>query len=743
MAKNAKNLIKSRDQYNKYYGNFRGVDFSSDHSMVSDQRLSYSVNMYRDYQSSQGHAIETIPGFRIVQDLSMFGKVRGIHVFKGAETEYILLHQDTLLVVITDGKIIDVCNDMNLQKSVSVQFNNALYILDGKNFLSVKEVCITGENGTKTFSIEIAPLDDENLKAYIPTLYINTGLEEQGERYEQRNLLTTFFKRTHRVEGYRKESVTVGTEEKEMFVYVFKNMDNAEPISIKCGTWEWNLNDTPETLSAYAKTAENGKNILLYSPTVLTECVVEITYQSKSDLSDKIKNCTILTLYDDRIFASGNPEFPDIVYYCHRNTTGLVDPTYWGELNYFQDGIGNNAITGMMTVTDTLVTLREGCDQAGFIYYHTPKVVDDHLIQVTYPKTPGLNGVGCVGACVNFLDDPIFISPLGIEGIGQLSVRYERAIEHRSSLIDSKLLNLGQDKLRNASITEWNGYLVILIDGEIFMADSRQRYTDLNGVMQYEWFYLNDIGVPVDVYRYASKNGISEEAKFDNKTLSACGINFDEDHVGQILYKSPLSFKKVSVEDGDKTYELYSANVDGEYYFFQKNEELSPAIIIKNIGGNLYFGTASGHFCCFNFDQRNENGEIESKWYTFAGRPIFSGCATKMDNCGIPHLAKSTVNKSLVVKTKSMTRSAVKIKVRTNKKPFHQIARINSGLFSFSDMDFDDFSFDTTDEKYFALKEKEKQWIEKQYFIYSDELQKPFALYYIAYRYTIAGRIKS
>ena len=63
-------------------------------------------------------------------------------------------------------------------------------------------------------------------------------------------------------------------------------------------------------------------------------------------------------------------------------------------------------------------------------------------------------------------------------------------------------------------------------------------------------------------------------------------------------------------------------------------------------------------------------------------------------------------------------------------------------LFSFENIDFTDFSFITTDQSLFSVREKEKQWVEKQYYIYSDEYLKPFALYYISFRYNISGRYK-
>ena len=92
-----KNLLKSRDVYNRYYGDFRGVDFSSDHTQVIEQRLAYAVNMYKDYQSGQGKALETIAGFRRRIVLPEEAEIYGIHHFQhkaegGAIQTKILIH---------------------------------------------------------------------------------------------------------------------------------------------------------------------------------------------------------------------------------------------------------------------------------------------------------------------------------------------------------------------------------------------------------------------------------------------------------------------------------------------------------------------------------------------------------------------------------------------------------------------------------------------------------------------------
>ena len=94
--KTAKNLLSSRDSYNRYFGNFRGVDFSNDHTNVDDSRFAYAVNMYRDYQSGQGVAIETIPGFRVLKHYSE--PIYGIHEYsyKDAENQLQKVMEDLL-----------------------------------------------------------------------------------------------------------------------------------------------------------------------------------------------------------------------------------------------------------------------------------------------------------------------------------------------------------------------------------------------------------------------------------------------------------------------------------------------------------------------------------------------------------------------------------------------------------------------------------------------------------------------
>ena len=873
-----KNLLKSRDQYNRYYGDFRGVDFSSDHTQVHEQRLAYAVNMYKDYQSGQGQSLETICGFRrrvatpdgkaiygihsfIIEDETKIlihsgnnlylwhnypmsigvvqkeshklppisDKLQTMNVFElklgdnvssvvGVSTEFnedvtatseydatshvltvrssLLFEEDHVIVSYNEGvlnKSDSLFSEMNESKSSSFIFNNRLYIIDGKNYIVY--------DGEKVEKVSVG--------AYIPTTYINiipSGENADiGTEYEQRNILSPYFRHTFIADGETTKFHLNDNELEEITeVKLYGEIVTDYSVDLVGGTVTFETAPKKPEEAVQVKGEGEGEDVMypeFYAGVEITAkksiTAVSGIVDETAEIENIITACSIATIFDNRVFFSGNPKYPNHIFYCGRNTTGYVDPTYFGILNYMQDGVGKSAITGMIPVADSLMVLKGDTQQDGSVFFHTPTTTSDNIQPIIYPSTQGLAGIGCLGACVNFLDDPVFISRLGVEGIGQLSVRYERAIEHRSSLVDAKLVNLD---LTRATLAEWNGYLLVSIDGKVFLADSRQRYTHETGTMQYEWYYLEDIGVyegQYSEYKYTKEHYDyldGKSVKICSNCLEAseacsCG-NKVEIEIPLVVASEVINENTGRVEDlrgmtanppldnGSESCKVFfdtlhvqfdeeSEENVGVYYVIHKIYDIftgeikgyeallcdsgkgahtggvfRPATLFKSIDYNLFFGTENGDVCSFNFDKRDKYGDIAPIWYSFNERAILSGCATKMDNCGIPHLTKTTIKKSTVIKTKTFNKSSAKIKVRTNKKPYNQIARINSSVFSFEDMDFSDFSFNTEGQTLYSVKEKEKKWVEKQYYIFSDEYERPFALYYISYRYKIAGRYK-
>jgi hypothetical protein len=478
-----------------------------------------------------------------------------------------------------------------------------------------------------------------------------------------------------------------------------------------------------------------------------------------------ITKCTIATIFDNRVFLSGNPEYPKHIFWSSITADGYPNPGYFGILNYDQAGISDAPVVAMLPVADTLMVLKRDSEGEGSVLFYTPYATGDNVNPKTYPNTQGLAGVGACGPCINFRDDPIFLSRFGVEAMGQLSVRYERAIEHRSSLIDAKLINCD---LANASIAEWEGYLLVLCEGRVFMADSRQMFTHNSGVNQYEWYYLEDIGVFDGQFaEYVFKELPVEISKEDMleltggiEILSANAVR-DEDGklqslIGQTANSASEQILSLETSEGKTVFYREMSERDAlgretgtvrRYYVEASGAmiggEFDPAVMLKVIGGDIFFATRDGALCKFNFDMRDkETGALPNEAYDFDGRRIFSGIATKMDNCGIPHLTKNTVKHSTVIKTRTAIRSAAKVKVRTNKKAFRQVGRIINGRATFDDADFLDFSFSLDDKSIFSINEREKKWMEKQYFIYSDEFRMPFTIHYLAYRYNVAGQYK-
>lgn len=664
--------------------------------------------------------------------------------------------------------------EMNDASSVSFVFGNKIYILDGRSYIAYD-----GRNVSRVTT-----------DAYVPTTYVGIMPGEKngdaGTEAEARNMLQPKFKNTfipdgESVEYYMNDAPLDSVDEVKAYGDVLRAGTLTADGKVKDGDYAADLGKGKIVFATAPKKSEEvkmpGESELTYPEAYAG---VEITASkavypspdgegevSSGDFKSIIDTATVAAVFDNRVFLTGIKRYPNLIFWSN-----LKNPSYIGILNYVADGAGTTPITALLPVAGSLLALKGDTEQGGAAFYHTPAETGIDVMAKTYPSEEGLAGIGCLGAACNYLDDPVYVSRLGLEAIGQLSIRLERAREHRSSLIDAKLVNL--PALKEAKMCEWAGYLALLVDGKIFLADSRQRYADQTGAVQYEWYYLEDIGVyegQYTRYRYLTEYpGILTDTEGGRVPLKItyAGVEYDVGLLSDVTdlaqtldvpEKTEVIYGSTEVLGGDGVkgiqfdFSVAMYERDGNYYACLCDTDgetvggsFSPAVCIASIeeerGENLFFGTEGGIVCSFNFDKRSGDGTIPTKYYTFDNRTIYSGCAFVMDNCGVPHMNKSTVKKSTVIKVKSMAKMAAKVRVRTNRNPFNEIARVNASLFSFDDADFSDFSFVTGDDSLFAVKEKEKKWVEKQYYLYSDEYKKPFALYYLAYKYFIAGKYK-
>lgn len=477
----------------------------------------------------------------------------------------------------------------------------------------------------------------------------------------------------------------------------------------------------------------------------------------KGTSEEAINGCTLCAIYDDRIFLAGNPALPNTVFYSARNDSGVNDPSYFGVLNYFNDGAGWDKVMAIFSFSDTLCVAKKGS-----VYYHQGADGSDYIPRV-YPSVKGNAGLGSLGACCNFLDDPVMLTTEGVWGINKETLTLERTLGRRSSTVDARLLT--EQNLGTAEMVEWEGYLCLFVNGHVYMADSRSVYTDSTGGMQYEWFYLSDVGIwrdanglPTPVY--AAVTG----------ELSINGISL----AGEVVNLNGTDYVLTETHDELRftSGEVYEANVGGvqikyaisgeKAYAVYETEELAkegifhPGVHPLAVGERLYFGTDTGEVFVFNNDMRGVEvdddelspTEIHHSFYSFAGHCIESGFLTAFDNCGVPYLCKSTSSRSLTLRVKLLSNAEFTVAVSTEQKrntPSRvDITRekISSSSFSFGRVDFSTLTFFTETSATVVASERERRWVEKQYLLRDGGYCRPFGIYDMSYRYRIAGRIR-
>lgn len=438
----------------RIYSDFAGVDFSNDSSRVALNRSPDSVNIYKNYKSTQGKCIETRPGYK--KKAKIGTNINGLYIFNNLGSKEAIVHSGNRLYKWDNfpsepetKNIIELFSNMKDEKSSFFLFANKLYICDGLNYLEY--------NGTEIRSVE--------QNAFIPTTSIGREPSGGGEIYQQVNLLQPKRINTFIADGTSKDYFLDATE-----------IDSVNEIKV---------NDV--LITEYSVNKLLGKVTFSTAPDkpgIDGQANVSITYtKTVEDYINRIKNCTIALTFDRRVFFSGNPDFPNAVFHSE-----LENPGYIGDLRYYQDGTDTSAIKSVTVGNNILWVFKESNQQNATIFYHVP-TTDSNFGRI-YPSKQGNISAGCYSTSCNFNDDIVFMSKQGLEGITG-DINQEQLLSHRSSLVDSKLTNT--ESFEKCEMQEWEGYLLCLVDGQVFLADSRQKYSGING-FEYEWYYWDNIG---------------------------------------------------------------------------------------------------------------------------------------------------------------------------------------------------------------------------------------------------------
>lgn len=599
----------------RIYSNLKGVDFLQEPSLVDLSRSPDALNVWKNYQDTQGECIETRLGYRKIIQIGT--KTNGMFIY---DLTTAIVHANTSLYVWDNfpdspqtKNIKEIYSDMANTKTSFNKVKDKLYINDGKTYLVY--------NGTEVKKV----VDDD---PFVPTTTIGrkAGNIGGGELLQDVNLLTPKRKNSFLADGGSKD-----------FYLDSMNIDETEVTAI--------VNDKLlEENTDFTVDRIQGKvtfNEIPEKPLLSGQDNVFITFSKTIEgYAERIDKCKKALLFDNRLFFTGNPNYPNALFHSELN-----NPQYISDLNYYEDGSSDSSITGM-TVGNNLLWVFKDLDQNNAnVFVHQEKL--DEKTGKLYPSQQGNVSVGCYVGAINFQDDVLYLSKQGLEGIASQNLDSKQIISHRSSLIDSKMAN--DSNYSQAIMVIWQGYLCILVSGKIYLADSRQKFQSING-FEYEWFYW-------DISR------------------------------------------------------------------------IKPTIL-KEYDGSLYIGTEDGNI--YVFEGTNDDGEIINSYWT-----------TPLDNFGYDNQTKTTNKRGGIAKIKMIPNGKIKVARRTNKSTTYKYTAEKSlNGFTFNNIDFTNFSFETTNQAYIVYKMKEKKANEVSLKFYSDELDKPFGLYNAVIEAFVGGYIK-
>ena len=451
------------DLVTRMYSNFLGADFRGEE--INLNRSPDCLNVWKDYREIE--SIRTRPEKELLY--SFDNTVYGIYFFTVGPRFMMLVHSGTTLYKIENGNRESLYTGLNPRKSDSFIYNNIWYFKDGIHYLEYDGFTI------------------KEVEGYVPTTSIGRKPNGGGSTYEDVNMLSDVRINTFLADG---ESTEFHLDAKDIDATA-QPLVRINDIAV--------TNFTVDTVNGIIKFAEAP-------PAPLTDGQDNVWVKFQKTVQghrNRINQCTLLQVFDNRVFFSGNPDYPNVVWHCSLN-----DPSYCSDLDYYNEGQDLARVTGMVAGNNALWVFKEPSQANTAVFYHNPTI--DSEYGKIYPSTHSSVSTGCVGAAINFNDDIVFFSDRGMEAING-DVTTEQAVSHRSSLVDRKLL--AEESYKDMLLEEWEGYLLVIVGSKVYLADSRTMFQNLNHY-EYEWFYwdLGDEITCVKVYEgtlyLGARNGI-------------------------------------------------------------------------------------------------------------------------------------------------------------------------------------------------------------------------------------------
>ncbi len=533
MAKASRHTVSPNTVYTKKYGSFRGVDFSHDPSMVDDTHSPEAKNLISD---TSGFPEKRL-GWRTMEN---FGeRINGIYSFGTEETSCMIIHAGTSVYKLQDGEKTTLINGIANRPSQGKYFKGKLCILTGEEYLVFDgEMCVRAGEFEDIYapitlmSRDALPLDGSNpftgnvfqawedegsfessggsamnagkvpedaavnlisgkrkntfcMKSATLCLFVLDSLIEKKSRITMKCITTgdTIFSVVYDPEaGYVRYGEASGKE-----AGINTDLVNTWRIGSNSGYYTLQIDNELKRNATYLVCSINTAKLNGYNYTAgIDNFSIEFTHEIEG-YADRIGKCTVMDVFENRLFFSGNPDYPNVDWY-----SGVNDPLYVPDINYTEIGMDSSRIMGYLRTGSEQAILKSDGDDAT-IYMRSYSTLSDGT--VIFPVKHGTSGLGAIAqrAICTFLDDPLYLTRNGVYAIGMQDISNERALNIRSTRVNKRLLE--EDDLKNALMCEWNGYLILCTGGRAYVADAAQKQYPRNATntFEYEWYYWTNI----------------------------------------------------------------------------------------------------------------------------------------------------------------------------------------------------------------------------------------------------------
>ena len=414
-----------------------------------------------------------------------------------------------------------------------------------------------------------------------------------------------------------------------------------------------------------------------------------------SDSAD-ITGCTLMAVYDGRLFLSGNPSLPGVVIYSSKMAGSLPESLDEGK---FTEGAD---VISLLGTAEGLFVFTAG--SAGGIIKRTSS-------GEAYPVSHTVSGMTAKEA-IALEGRLILLTPRGLYSLSGLTAESETKIKCLSEEISGRFCR-GDWHIGGVFL----GYILLYCGSEILLWDTASP----------GWYLLNGIGSyegDSPVYRYSS---------FAEEGYSLHPLPDTVCH-GEAMSLINESGKAVYYENCEEKYSIYPTEE-------RSGGSLYGISCLKCESGLIWFGSECGALCLFNNDKMqytDGEGFIDPSYYSFAGHAPEYLLELFYDDCGKSGLTKSTVPGSFIIKFKAFPKSSVTVKINADGEQLF-CRRLSPSSMRFSDMDFENLSASTADAVCVSVPERRTLWHEKQIILSGGEFCSPFGIISLGFRYKTHG----